>query len=79
VWRIDGDQAVWKIRTMRSLVDLQTRDQRTIAALSAMFAVFSGTLALAGIYGIVSYNLGRRAGRSGFTGHWERAPFRPCA
>lgn len=60
VWRIDGDQAVWKIRTMQSLIDLQTRDQRTVAALISAFAFFAVFLALAGVYGMASYNAARR-------------------
>jgi hypothetical protein len=55
VWRIDGDQAVWKIRTMQSMVDAQTRQQRTVATLMMAFAVFAACLVLSGVYGIASY------------------------
>jgi predicted permease len=60
VWQIDGDQAVWKIRTMQSLVDLQTREQRTVATLMVIFAVFAAILALSGVYGIARYDASRR-------------------
>ncbi len=63
VWRIDGDQAVWKIRTMQSLVDLQTREQRTVSMVSmlmSIFALFAAGLALSGAYGIARYDAARR-------------------
>jgi putative ABC transport system permease protein len=60
VWRIDGDQAVWKIRTMQSLIDMQTREQRTVSALVSVFALFAGCLALFGVYGIARYDAARR-------------------
>ncbi|MBM3787811.1 MAG: FtsX-like permease family protein [Acidobacteria bacterium] len=60
VWRVDGDQAVWKIRTMQSLIDLQTRNQRTTATLMSIFAFFAACLALSGVYGIARYDAERR-------------------
>lgn len=60
VWSIDGDQAVWKIRTMKSLIDVQTRDQRIVTALMSAFAFFAAALALAGVYGMASYDAARR-------------------
>jgi putative ABC transport system permease protein len=60
VWQIDGDQAVWKIRTMQSLVDLQTREQQTVATLMSIFALFAAGLALSGVYGIARYDAARR-------------------
>jgi len=60
VWRIDGDQAVWKVRTMQNLVDLETREQRPAATLMSIFALFAAGLALSGVYGIARYEASRR-------------------
>ena len=60
VWSIDGEQAVWKIRTLNDMVEAQTSQHRLVATLVLSFAAVAIALAVIGVYGIVSYTVTRR-------------------
>jgi putative ABC transport system permease protein len=60
VWRVDGDQPVWKVRTMESLIDNSISNRRALAGLMGAFSGFALLLAAVGLYGVVSYAMTRR-------------------
>lgn len=60
VWSIDGDIPVEQVETADQLIADLLAEPKFHALLLSAFASIGFTLALAGIYGVVSYSVGRR-------------------
>jgi putative ABC transport system permease protein len=61
VWSVDSDQPVWKIRSSQSLVRGSVQTQRFVMLLMSLAAGLALLLAGLGTYGVLSYNVQRRA------------------
>jgi putative ABC transport system permease protein len=61
LWRVDPDQPVWKIRTLASLVDGATEGSRLLFVALALFSGAAVILVVAGLYGVASQAVSRRA------------------
>jgi putative ABC transport system permease protein len=60
VWRVDPDQPIAWISTLEARIGRSTRRARFYAVLLSTFGIVALTLAVVGIYGTVSWNVGRR-------------------
>ncbi len=60
VWELDPQVEVSGLQTVRSLMDEQLRQERTISQLAGFFSLSALTLACLGLYGILSYGVARR-------------------
>ena len=60
VWKADKDQPVWKVRTVESLLAYNVADKRFLMLLMVVFAALALTITAIGLYGVMSYTVGRR-------------------
>jgi len=60
VWSLDKDQPVWKIRTVRYLVQRDVEDDRLLMVLMTGFGVLAMLLTALGTYGVLSNTVGQR-------------------
>ena len=60
IWRVDPDQPVTDIRTMKELVSTEAAGRRFVMELIGAFASIALVLAAVGIYGVVSYGTRQR-------------------
>jgi len=60
VWSVDSDQPMWKVRSQESLLERSIGDRRYLAALLSIYSGLALLLAAVGIYGVLSYSVGRR-------------------
>jgi putative ABC transport system permease protein len=65
VYAVDREQPVFRIRTMDAVVAGSESGTRFTLLLLAVFAAIAALLAGAGIYGLISYAVARRAGEIG--------------
>jgi putative ABC transport system permease protein len=60
VFAIDSEQPVQSVRTLESLISSSIRQPRFIATLLCAFAAAALSLAVAGLYGVISYSVAQR-------------------
>jgi ABC-type antimicrobial peptide transport system permease subunit len=60
VWGVDKDQPVWKIRTLRYLVQRDVEDDRLLMVLMTGFGLLAVLLTAVGTYGVLSNTVGQR-------------------
>jgi putative ABC transport system permease protein len=60
IWDIDPDLPVDRVETMRQLVRASFSQERLGTYLIGMFALFGLSIALLGLYGVISYVMGQR-------------------
>jgi putative ABC transport system permease protein len=62
---VDTNLQITSVKTMEDLVNRSTAQDRLLASLSSFFGVLALLLACLGLYGIMSYSIGRRANEIG--------------
>ena len=65
IWAIDKDQPVTNVRTMDEIVDEAVAKRRFQTLLLLIFAAVAVTLAVVGIYGVLTYSVGQRISELG--------------
>lgn len=60
IWSIDPDQPVWKVRSLDSLLERDMAGPRFAVVLTAAFALLALTLAVVGVYGVMSFTVAQR-------------------
>jgi predicted permease len=58
---LDKDVAVYDVKTLSEQIDESMAQERLTASLSSFFGLFALALAATGLYGMISYNVSRRA------------------
>lgn len=74
IWSIDGDQPMWKIRTLQALVDDSLGGRRVLLGLLSGFSTLALFLAGLGLYGVMSYQVARRTAEFGLRVAMGAAP-----
>jgi ABC-type antimicrobial peptide transport system permease subunit len=65
VHRIDPDLPLMNVRTQEQQIDDNLQEERMFASMTSGFALLALTLALVGIYGIMSYTVAQRRNEIG--------------
>jgi len=60
IWRVDPELAVFQIATMDAILARNTRSLDNLTNLLAGFGIIALVLALGGLYGVMSFTVGRR-------------------
>jgi putative ABC transport system permease protein len=60
VFEIDGEQPLQSARTLETMVSNSIRQQRFTAIVLSIFAIAALSLAIAGLYGVISYSVAQR-------------------
>ena len=60
IWSVDRDQPVWKVRSMRFLVDRDLSPAMSSVTLVGAFAVLALVLGIIGVYGVMSFTVAQR-------------------
>jgi predicted permease len=60
IWAVDPEQPVWKIRSMRWLLERDLAPRRFTMMLASSFALLALVLAVVGVYGVMSYAVAQR-------------------
>ena len=60
VWKVDGEQSVYDVKTMRERVDQKLWQDRLVSQLFSLFAGISILLAAIGIYSVMAYSITQR-------------------
>jgi predicted permease len=62
---VDPNQAIWRFKTLGSVVDREFATSRQSTALMTAFALLALVLASLGLYGVLSYSVAERTGEIG--------------
>ncbi len=60
IWKVGPDLAIYQIDTMDTIVDRNTRSLDSLTNLLSGFGLIALVLALGGLYGVMSFTVGRR-------------------
>ncbi|HKV50404.1 MAG TPA: ABC transporter permease [Gemmatimonadaceae bacterium] len=60
IWAVDPEQPVWKVRSLESLVQRDMAGPRFAVVLTAAFALLALSLAVVGVYGVMSFTVAQR-------------------
>jgi putative ABC transport system permease protein len=60
IWSVDPDQPVWKVRSLESLLVRDMAGRQFGVVLTAAFALLALSLAVVGVYGVMSFTVAQR-------------------